>query len=169
MGNGVFVHNPGSCLKDEEFNRTENLHPANLTSVSIQKWKWRKSWTLQDEAGDMVLSLIINSSIVVLFLCDEDSSPAYKLTRLWCSCASNLTLTLSFDRLGCWDTTSSYYLLKCTDGCSSFILRSTTHDYLISLSKYYLLVYRTISYFIAQTILLLSIRFYVMIMIYDYI
>ena len=75
MGNGLLSDNPGSCCKDEELSGSaEHLYPPNPNSVSIRNKKGERVGHVKMKQEDVVQKLITNSSIVVSFFCDEDSS-----------------------------------------------------------------------------------------------
>jgi hypothetical protein len=79
MGNGLLSANPGSCCKDEELSgSTEHLYPPNPNSVSIRNKNGERVGHVKMKQEDVVQKLISNSSIVVSFFCDEDSSREYK-------------------------------------------------------------------------------------------
>jgi len=70
-------------LKDEELIASiEHLHPANPNSVSIHNENGERVGHVKMKQEDVVQSLITNSSIVVSFLCVEDSSRKYKSSAI---------------------------------------------------------------------------------------
>ena len=78
MGNGLLNANPGSCFKDEELSgSTEHLYLPNPNSVSIRNKNGERVGHVKMKQEDVVQKLISNSSIVVSFFCDEDSSREY--------------------------------------------------------------------------------------------